>query len=75
MSNDGTIGLKHNKIQIKDAGKAKASIYSTQTITIKFQYGLAITLQRLSLASEVIDVLHAMTKLPNLGANHAHFFV
>lgn len=70
-SKSGSKGKKGNKDS--DAEKAKTSIYSTETITTRFQYGLAITPQRLEEPSRVVEVLHAVTKLANVGGNHARF--
>ena len=70
-SKSGNKGRKDNKDS--DAEKAKTSIYSTESITTRFQYGLAITPQRLVEPSRVVDVLHAVTKLANVGGNHARF--
>ncbi len=70
-SKSGSKGKKGNKDL--DAEKAKTSIYSTETITTRFQYGLAITPQRLVVPDRVVDVLHAVTKLANVGGNHARF--
>lgn len=70
-SKSGSKGKKGNKDA--DAEKAKTSIYSTETITTRFQYGLAITPQRLEEPTRVLDVLNAVTKLANVGGNHARF--
>jgi CRISPR-associated protein Cst2 len=56
-----------------EAEKAKVSIYSTETITTRFQYGMAITPQRLVVPERIIDVLNAVTKLANVGGNQARF--
>lgn len=70
-SKSGSKGKKGN--QDSDAEKAKTSIYSTETIATRFQYGLAITPQRLVVPNRLVDVLHAVTKLANVGGNHARF--
>jgi len=59
--------------QDAQAEKARTSIYSAETITTRFQYGLAITPQRLVVPERVLDVVHAVTKLANVGGNHARF--
>jgi CRISPR-associated protein Cst2 len=70
-SKSGSKGKKGNKDA--EAEKAKTAIYSTETITTRFQYGLAITPQRLVVPERVVDILHAVTKLANVGGNHARF--
>lgn len=70
-SKSGSKGKKGNKDS--EAETAKTSIYSTETITTRFQYGLAITPQRLKEPARIVDVLHAVTKLANVGGNHARF--
>lgn len=56
-----------------DAERARTSIYSTETITTRFQYGLAITPERLVVLERIIQVIEAVTKLANVGGNHARF--
>jgi CRISPR-associated protein Cst2 len=70
-SKSGSKGKKGG--QDANAEKAKTSIYSTETITTRFQYGFAITPQRLVKPERVLDVVNAITKLPNVGGNHARF--
>jgi CRISPR-associated protein Cst2 len=52
---------------------ARTSIYSTETITTRFQWGFALTPERLITPTRVLDVLSAVTKLANVGGNHARF--
>lgn len=59
--------------QDSQAEQARTSIYSTETITTRFQYGLAITPERLAVHERVLDVVNAVTKLANVGGNHARF--
>lgn len=59
--------------QDAEAEQARTSIYSTETITTRFQYGLAITPERLAVPERVLDVVDAVTKLANVGGNHARF--
>jgi CRISPR-associated protein Cst2 len=55
------------------AEKARTSIYSTETITTRFQYGMAITPQRLEETTRITQVVEAITKLSNVGGNHGRF--
>ncbi|MDJ0690651.1 MAG: type I-B CRISPR-associated protein Cas7/Cst2/DevR [Xenococcaceae cyanobacterium MO_188.B32] len=55
------------------AEKARTSIYSTETITTRFQYGMAITPQSLKEQSRITQVVEAITKLSNVGGNHGRF--
>ena len=59
----------------KDAAaeKARTSIYSTETITTRFQYGMAITPKSLKEQSRITQVVEAITKLSNVGGNHGRF--
>lgn len=57
----------------KESEKARTSIYSTETITTRFQYGMAITPQRLEVSQRISEVVEAITKLSNVGGNHARF--
>ncbi len=70
-------GKKHKKAQKKQANQdnklARTSIYFTETITTRFQYDLAITPERLIEPKRIVDVLQAVTKLANVGGNHARF--
>lgn len=70
-SKSGSKGKKGGKDA--KAEQAKISIYSTETITTRFQYGFAITPQRLVKSERVLDVVNAITKLANVGGNHARF--
>lgn len=56
-----------------EAEQARTSIYSTETITTRFQYGFAITPERLMVPERIISVVEAVTKLSNVGGNHARF--
>jgi CRISPR-associated protein Cst2 len=55
------------------AENARTSIYSTETITTRFQYGMAITPQRLEETARITQVVEAITKLSNVGGNHGRF--
>ena len=55
------------------AEKARTSIYSTETITTRFQYGMAITPKSLKEKSRITQVVEAITKLSNVGGNHGRF--
>ena len=66
-------GGKNQDNQNADNQRARTSIYSTETITTRFQYGLAITPERLIEPKRILDVLQAVTKLANVGGNHARF--
>ena len=55
------------------AEKARTSIYSTETITTRFQYGMAITPERLENKTRITQVVEAITKLSNVGGNHGRF--
>lgn len=55
------------------AEKARTSIYSTETITTRFQYGMAITPERLNEKARITQVVEAITKLSNVGGNHGRF--
>jgi len=59
--------------QDAESETARTSIYSTETITTRFQYGLAITPQRLVVPERIISVVEGITKLSNVGGNHARF--
>ncbi|MDY7014379.1 MAG: type I-B CRISPR-associated protein Cas7/Cst2/DevR, partial [Cyanobacteriota bacterium] len=70
-SKSGSKGKKGS--QDAEAEKSRVSIYSTETITTRFQYGMAITPQCLKQPARIIDVLNAATKLANVGGNQARF--
>ncbi len=70
-SKSGDKGKKGGKDA--DSERARTSIYSTEAITTRFQYGLAITPQRLHKPERIIHVVEAVTKLSNVGGNHARF--
>ena len=55
------------------AEKARTSIYSTESITTRFQYGMAITPERLEDKTRITQVVEAITKLSNVGGNHGRF--
>lgn len=55
------------------AEKARTSIYSTETITTRFQYGMAITPKNLKEQTRITQVVEAITKLSNVGGNHGRF--
>lgn len=59
--------------KIEDSERARTSIYSTETITTRFQWGLAITPQRLVVPERLISVVESVTKISNVGGNHARF--
>ncbi len=66
-------GGKNQDNQNADYQRARTSIYSTETITTRFQYGLAITPERLTEPKRILNVVEAVTKLANVGGNHARF--
>ncbi len=66
-------GAKNQDNQNIDNQLARTSIYSTETITTRFQYGLAITPERLTEPKRILNVVEAVTKLANVGGNHARF--
>ncbi|MFB2891995.1 type I-B CRISPR-associated protein Cas7/Cst2/DevR [Aerosakkonemataceae cyanobacterium BLCC-F50] len=70
-SKSGDKGKKGKKDE--DSERARTSIYSTETITTRFQWGLAITPQRLVVPDRVISVVESVTKISNVGGNHARF--
>jgi CRISPR-associated protein Cst2 len=55
------------------AEKARTSIYSTETITTRFQYGMAITPERLEDKTRITQVVEAIAKLSKVGGNHGRF--
>ncbi len=57
----------------ENSERARTSIYSTETITTRFQWGLAITPQRLVVPQRIENVVEGVTKLANVGGNHARF--
>ncbi|MEM9541483.1 MAG: type I-B CRISPR-associated protein Cas7/Cst2/DevR [Cyanobacteria bacterium P01_E01_bin.42] len=57
----------------EESARSRTSIYSTETITTRFQYGMAIAPKRLRKGDRIIDVLNALVKLANVGGNHARF--
>ena len=57
----------------KAAEDARTSIYSTETITTRFQYGMAITPERLEEKARITKLVEAITKLSNVGGNHGRF--
>ncbi len=70
-SKSGDKGKKGSKDE--SAESTRTSIYSTEMITTRFQWGLAITPQRLVVPERAIHVAQAVTKLSNVGGNHARF--
>lgn len=70
-SKSGDKGRKGSKDE--NAERARTSIYSTETITTRFQWGLAITPQRLVVPQRIENVVEGVTKLANVGGNHARF--
>jgi CRISPR-associated protein Cst2 len=70
-SRSGKKGKKGNKDT--ESEKARTSIYSTETITTRFQWGMAITPERLIEQNRIVSVLEAVTKIANVGGNHARF--
>ena len=70
-SKSGDKGKKGKKDE--DSERARTSIYSTESITTRFQWGLAITPQRLVVPERIISVVESVTKISNVGGNHARF--
>ncbi|MFM6455667.1 MAG: type I-B CRISPR-associated protein Cas7/Cst2/DevR [Planktothrix sp.] len=70
-SKSGDKGKKGKKDE--DSERARTSIYSTESITTRFQWGLAITPQRLIVPERIISVVESVTKISNVGGNHARF--
>jgi len=70
-SKSGDKGKKGKKDE--DSERARTSIYSTESIATRFQWGLAITPQRLIVPERIISVIESVTKISNVGGNHARF--
>lgn len=70
-SKSGDKGRKGSKDESSE--RARTSIYSTETITTRFQWGLAITPQRLVIPQRIENVVEGVAKLANVGGNHARF--